>query len=298
LRQRPRPVGGIGLPREADSTGRRCHYRAEAVTPTRRDAATMSLQASTTLYPQETAAAEVAARVLGAAVRPSAAGGLTLAYPDGRLAAMEEATLGDGADLRLAHLRRESDMQWPAPARWWWQVAIHDVRWLPRLREVFPVAARACEAADVRRPGDLPAGVIVTVPDLHWLVHTRPAQLLGHPTVLNRATTVTLSPVSSPDRGMGGVVAALPGWLESEPVVRALRRLDRRRAAERQLYLTIGCTEFVADALDALVRADGVPPSTPPEWLAASHLWLAPVLGRMVFLWSRDAGWSRHEPYG
>jgi len=68
--------------------------------------------------------------------------------------------------------------------------------------------------------------------------------------------------------------------------------------AERQLYLTIGCTEFVADALDALARADGVPPATPPEWLAASHLWLAPVLGPAVFLWSRDDGWSRHEPYG
>ena len=78
---------------------------------------TGSPPASTTLYPQETAAAEVAARVLGAAVRPSDTGELTLAYPDGRLAALEEATLGDRADLRLAHLRRESDMQWPAPAR-------------------------------------------------------------------------------------------------------------------------------------------------------------------------------------
>jgi hypothetical protein len=258
----------------------------------------MSPPASTTLYPQETAAAEVATRVLGAAVRPSDTGELTLAYPDGRLAALEEATLGDRPDLRLAHLRRESDMQWPAPARWWWQVAIHDVRWLPRLREVFPVAARACEAADVCRPGDLPAGVVATVPDLHWLVHTRPAQLLGHPAVLNRAATVTLGPGRSPDRGMASVVPALPEWLSSEAATRARSRLDRRPAAERQLYLTIGCTEFVPDALDALVRADGVPPVTPPEWLAASHLWLAPVLGRSVFLWSRDEGWSRHEPYG
>jgi hypothetical protein len=60
---------------------------------------TRSAPASTTLYPQEIAAAEVAARVLGAAVRPSDTGELTLAYPDGRLAALEEATLGDRADL-------------------------------------------------------------------------------------------------------------------------------------------------------------------------------------------------------
>jgi len=253
---------------------------------------------STTLNPQEAAAAEVAAQVLGATARASDTAELTLVYPDGRLAALEEATLGDRADLGLAHLRRESDMQWPAPARWWWQVAIHEVRWLPRLREVFPVAARACEAADVRSPGDLPAGVIMTVPDLHWLVHTRPAQLLGHPTVLNRAATVTLGPGRSPDRGMASVVAALPEWLGSEAATRARSRLDRRRTTERQLYLTIGCTEFVADALDALARADGVPPATPPEWLAASHLWLAPVLGPTVFVWSRDDGWSRHEPYG
>jgi hypothetical protein len=329
---RPARTGGPGLPREADAAIHSCHYRADAGNPDRAgrfdhvdpssapeapagphrsprgppgsnpavspDKVTRTPLASTTLYPQETAAAEVAARVLGAAVRPSDTAELTLIYPDGRLAAIEEATLGDRADLRLAHLRRESDMQWPAPARWWWQVAIHDARWLPRLREVFPVAARACEAADVRRPGDLPAGVIMTVPDLHWLVHTRPAQLLGHPTVLNRAATVTLGPGRSPDRGMASVVAALPEWLGSEAATRARSRLDRRRAAERQLYLTIGCTEFVADALDALARADGVPPATPPEWLAASHLWLAPVLGPAVFLWSRDDGWSRHEPYG
>jgi hypothetical protein len=120
------------------------------------DEVTRSPLASTTLYPQETAAAEVAARVLGAAVRPSDTAELTLAYPDGRLAALEEATLGDRADLRLAHLRRESDMQWPAPARWWWQVAIYDVRWLPRLREVFPVAARACEAPTSAGPATCP----------------------------------------------------------------------------------------------------------------------------------------------
>ena len=253
---------------------------------------------STTLKLQEAAAAEVAAQVLGATARASDTAELTLVYPDGRLAALEEATLGDRADLGLAHLRRESDMQWPAPARWWWQVAIHEVRWLPRIREVFPVAARACEAADVRSPGDLPAGVIMTVPDLHWLVHTRPGQLLGHPTVLNRPATVTLGPGKSPDGGMARVVTALPGWLGSEAATRARSRLDRRRTTERQLYLTIGCTEFVADALDALARADGVPPATPPEWLAASHLWLAPVLGPTVFVWSRDDGWSRHEPYG
>ncbi|ODU24943.1 MAG: hypothetical protein ABT15_32470 [Pseudonocardia sp. SCN 73-27] len=253
---------------------------------------------SPALNPHETAAAEVAARVLGATVRVSDTAELTLVHGDGRLAALEEATLGAQSDLGLAHLRRESDMQWPAPARWWWQVAIHDVRCLPRLREVFPVAARACEAADVRRPGDLPVVVITAVPDLHWLVHSCPAQLLGCPTVLNRAATVTLGPGRSPDSRMASVVAALPEWLGSEAATRARSRLDRRRAAERQLYLTIGCTEFVADALDALARADGVPPARPPEWLAASHLWLAPVLGRAVFLWSRDDGWSRHEPYG
>jgi hypothetical protein len=25
---------------------------------------------------------------------------------------------------------------------------------------------------------------------------------------------------------------------------------------------------------------------------------LAPVLGHVVLLWSREDGWSRHEPYG
>lgn len=252
----------------------------------------------TTPNAQETAAAEVAARVLGATVRVSDEAELTLVYPDGRLAALEEATLGDRADLRLAHPRREPDMQWPAPARWWWQVTVHDLRWLPRLRETFPVVARVCESAGVRRPGDLPAGVVVAVPDLHWLVHYRPAELLGHPSVLDRAATVTVGPDTLPDRRMAGVGAALPGWLGSEAAVRARNRLDRRRAAERQLFLTVGCTGPVADGLDALARADGVPSGTPPEGLGASHLWLAPVLGRTVLLWSEADGWSRHAPYG
>ena len=28
-----------------------------------------------------------------------------------------------------------------------------------------------------------------------------------------------------------------------------------------------------------------------------THLWVTPVFGRRVFLWSRQNGWSRHEPY-
>ena len=129
----PACTGGPGLPREADAATHSCHYRADAGDPDRAgrfdhvdpssapeapagphrsprgpagsspavspDEVTRTPLASTTLYPQETAAAEVAARVLGAAVRPSDTAELTLAYPDGRLAALEEATLGDRADL-------------------------------------------------------------------------------------------------------------------------------------------------------------------------------------------------------
>jgi hypothetical protein len=248
------------------------------------------------LYPQEQAAAEVAARVLGVAVRPSEANGVTLSHQDGRQAALEEATLGEREDLRLAHLRRKSAMQWPAPARWWWQVAINDLRSLPRVREVFPVAARACEAADVPRPVELPAVSTLAVPDLHWLVHVRPAQLIGHPAVLNRPATVTLGDSQPSDRGMASVVPAFPEWLACEAATRALTRLSRRQADERHLYLTVGCTGPMVDAFDALVRASGVPPAE-PHGLAVSHLWLAPVLGRTVFLWSRQDGWSRHEPY-
>lgn len=87
--------------------------RTPAVSP---DEVTWSAPASTTLYLQETAAGELAARVLGAAVRPSDTGELTLVYPHGRRAALQEVTVGDRADLRLAHLRRESELQWPAPA--------------------------------------------------------------------------------------------------------------------------------------------------------------------------------------
>jgi hypothetical protein len=85
--------------------------------------------------------------------------------------------------------------------------------------------------------------------------------------------------------------------LAGAAAVRALGRLGRRRADERQLYLTVGCTAATAEAFDALVRANGVPPALSPGPAGLSHLWLAPVLGPAVFLWSRRDGWSRHEPY-
>lgn len=95
---------------------------------------------------------------------------------------------------------------------------------------------------------------------------------------------------------MARVVPALRGWLACEAATRALTRLGRRQAEERQLYLTVGCTGLMVDGFDALVRASGIPPAG-PQSLAVSHLWLAPVLGRTVLLWSRQDGWSRHEPY-
>jgi hypothetical protein len=246
------------------------------------------------------AAAEVAARVLGAkAENPAGAHEMSLVYPDGRRAALEEAALGELEDLLLAHLLHESDMQWTAPACWWWQVAINDVRRLPRVREIFPVAARMCEAHDVPSPSHLPAALIAAVPDLHWLVHTGPAELLGHPDSPGLPATVTLRPGHAADRGMSSVVPSLRASLAGGPAARALRALRQRSSAmERQLYLTVGCTGLSPEAFDALVRAAGVPPVPPPEQDRLSHLWLAPVLGRTVFLWSRSDGWSRHEPYG
>lgn len=251
-----------------------------------------------TLSPQQEAAAGVAAKVLGAApLRTTDAESVILAYPDGRLAALEEATLGDREDLRLSRLRRESDMQWPAPARWWWEVAINDLQRLGRVREAFPVIARACEARGVSGPDQLPATVASAVPDLHWLVHTVPARMLGHPGVLDRPVTVTLARSRSAAPGMATVPPALRDWLASEPAARAVRRLGRRHTQERHLYLTLGCTGHAAAALASLVLAGGVPPVSPPSQPGVSHLWLAPVLGHSVFVWSSTEGWTRHEPY-
>jgi hypothetical protein len=77
-------------------------------------------------------------------------------------------------------------------------------------------------------------------------------------------------------------------------VERALARLGRRRSRERQLHVRVGCTRLGADAVHALVRAPGLPQAAPPTD-AVTHVWLAPALGRTVFLWTVGAGWSRHD---
>lgn len=107
------------------------------------------------LSPQEQAAADVATRVLGVGLTRSAGAGLSLVYPDGRRAAFEETTIGEQHCLRPAP-RHTSDMHWPAPARWWWKITVNDVRCLARVREIFPMTARTCEANGVSRPAELP----------------------------------------------------------------------------------------------------------------------------------------------
>lgn len=252
------------------------------------------------LSPQEMAAAEVAERILGVTTHGGTEEeGMFLTYPEGRRAAFEELTVGDKRELQLAHLRRESDMHWPAPARWWWSVTVNDVRCIPRVRDVFPVAARACEAHGVASPGQLPPMVTVAIPDLHWLVHSAPAHLVGHPEVLDRPATVTLRPGRrAVDEDMTTVVPALEHWLVSDQAAAdKLDKLTRRDADEHHLYLTVDYTGLAPGAFDALVRADGIPPQPFQERPSISHLWIAPVLGRRVFLWSPRSGWSRHEPY-
>jgi hypothetical protein len=244
---------------------------------------------------QEESAARLAADVLGVTPRPTGSGGFTLAYPDGRRAALEVAAIGEPDGDRIDG-DRGACLRWPAPGRWWWQVAVDDVRGLPRVRELFPVVARACEAAGARGPAGLPAAAIAAIPDLHWLVHTAPARLTGDPTVLDRPTTVTLGPGRSGrpgGPGMDCVGPALRGWLAADAAGRALTRLSRRRAGERQLYLAVGCTTASATAVQALVRAAGVPP--PPPTAALTHLWLTAALGRTAFLWSGETGWTRHD---
>jgi hypothetical protein len=252
------------------------------------------------LWPQEQAAVEVAERVLGATPLAADAGeGILLEHANGRRVALVEATVGDQRDFQLPHLRRESDLRWTAPARWWWHVVVSDVRYLSRVREVFPVAARACEAHGVPMPSHLPATVTAAVPDLHWLVHTAPARLIGHADVLDRPATVSLTAgPASVTGGMALVVPALERWLASAPpAARAVAKLATCRADERHLYLTVDYTGLLPDAFDALVRADSMPRVPLRHRPHVTHVWVSPVFGRRVFLWSRRDGWTWHEPY-
>lgn len=251
------------------------------------------------LSPSEQAAVEVAERVLDATAQSDEdLEGIFLVRSDGRRAALVESIVGEQRELRLPHLRRESDMWWPAPARWWWQVIVNDVRCLPRVRDAFPVVARMCEAHDVSTPAELPAPVTAAIPDLHWLVHRAPARLVGHPERLDEPATISVrSRHSSVPGDMATVVPALEEWLVTEQAARAMGKLARRRADERHLYLTVDYTGLVPDAFDALVRADGVPEQPLRHRSAISHLWVTPVFGRGVLLWSHREGWSRHEPY-
>jgi hypothetical protein len=218
-------------------------------------------------------------------------------YPDGRRAALEESTVGEHHELGLAPLRHQPELLWPAPARWWWQVTVHELGCLARVREIFPMTARTCEAHGATSPSELPAMLVAAMPDLHWLTHTGSAKLLGHPHVLDHPATVSLGPGRPAQRDMTSVVPALSEWLTGWYATRALRRLDRRRTAERQLFLAVGYTGLPLEAFDALVRAGGVPAAPPAAGTGLSHLWVAPVLGRALFLWSRQGGWSRHEPW-
>ncbi|MGW4525662.1 hypothetical protein [Amycolatopsis sp. NPDC004378] len=251
------------------------------------------------LSPQETAAVEVVGRVLDATAHPGEdRGGISLVRPDGRRVALAESTVGEQRELGLAHLRRESDLRWTAPARWWWLVTVGDVRCLSRVRDVFPVAARACEAHGVTTPAELPVPVTAAVPDLHWLVHTAPARLVGHPEKLDEPATVSVTPAHGrAPADMATVAPALERWLVTAQAARALATLARRRADERHLYLTVDYTGLASDAFDALVRADGVPQEPLRNRGDLSHLWVAPVFGRRVLLWSHQDGWSGHEPY-
>jgi hypothetical protein len=135
------------------------------------------------------------------------------------------------------------------------------------------------------------------MPDLHWLIHTRTAVLLGHPEVLDHPATVRLAESRPAERDMASVVPALSRWLTGGYAARALDRLQRRRTAERQLFLAVGYSGLTPEAFEALVRARGVPAAPPLVRPGISHLWVTPVLGCAVFLWSRQGGWSRHEPW-
>ena len=217
-------------------------------------------------------------------------------HDDGRLAALEEATLGDRADLGLAHLRRESDMQWPAPARWWWQVAIYDVRWLPRLREVFPVAARAGggRRPQARRPA-------------RGRDRDRAGSAAGaHPPRAAARPPDRAEPGGHGDPGPKQVARLRDGQRGCGPPG-AVGFGGGDPGAEPARPATGGRTAALSDDRVHRVRGRCAGRTGPRGRRAAGDTAgvadrVAPVAHRCsertVFLWSRDDGWSRHEPYG
>lgn len=63
---------------------------------------------------------------------------------------------------------------------------------------------------------------------------------------------------------------------------------------ERHLFLPIDYRRLAGGTYDGLAFSEQLPAVAPPVPEHLTHLWLHPVYGSRVLLWSRSSGWSSH----
>jgi hypothetical protein len=258
----------------------------------------------------ERLACRVAERVTGATARAWDVGGRDgvvdafLDYPDGRTGAFEVTRAAtDQEALQLDNLLGRDGFSWRLPGRWWWILAVSDVRELPRLRQCFKKVVLQCEAQGVDTPASLCRRHVQGLnEDVLWLGREATADLQGYPDVPAvdgaRVRTAFVSPApvgGMVDESLSGLNGALETAFGAEHLQRRVRKLRRTPADEHHLFLIIHETDLRFDVTSGLMGTQ-VPQGVAWRPQGISHLWLAPAFCERVLL-GTDTGWSEAYPY-
>lgn len=261
------------------------------------------------LKPDEKVAALLVERATGARARAHDVDGrqgaydLDLAFSDGRRAALEVTTHAAPGIRRSGVLFGRGRSAWPSPGRGTWGIVLATPDDIPRLRAVYGRAITACESWGVGSPAELPADVLASDPEIHWLATESMSSLVGSPTVATTsapsARQVTITP-RVPEVAVDTRLESLPDAVSALlRVPHVARRAGKVASAgdvdERHLLVGIGRGGLPEPVYRALTGPLEALPTRDPEVeeKGLSHLWLTTDWSDSPLVcWDRARGWT------
>jgi hypothetical protein len=223
-----------------------------------------------------------------------------LDYPDGRRGAFEvtQSATDGGASLHLQSLLKQDGFHWPLPGKWLWTIEIGDRGDLPRLRNVYDKIILLCESVGEADPRYL--SLAEADADVEWLVGKSSVQMQGCPDVpakdehrIRRASINQRSTWGGLDETFSQLDEALNTAFDTRHIQHRVEKLRNTQADERHLFLIVDVDDLPFSLLDALGSGDRLPAGAPALPDGLTHLWLAPVYGRVLI--GTSAGWAETE---
>lgn len=220
-------------------------------------------------------------------------------HRDGREGPLEIMRLTTTASEYLQHRLAAISNRLPAVGHRVWFAQVSTVAELDHLIANYAHLIQQLEQYDAHQIEGIPPWVVNRDLELHWLATSGASltrDVLAEPSATQQPVLVLATGFGAVWDPEADVISpAVQEALTTPTVVEHIEKLVAYPGSERHLFLIVDPAGIAPEAAHVLTGVDQVPAGVLDLPAGLSRLWVVPIFGERLLLWTAGEGWSLHQ---